>query len=117
LLEVAVSAWLTAHEYPAAEALECLSRWRLDGHPVTFWKHINGRNGARRDVGVLAELLRELHSLKAPENFQLPERDVLDRVRPRIESSQVPAADKRLLVETCERLESELAAVDSRSRR
>jgi transcriptional regulator with XRE-family HTH domain len=110
--EVAVSAWLTAHEYPAAEALELPQPLEVGGHPLTFWKHINGRNGARQDIGVLAELLRELHSLKAPEDFQLPERDVLDRVRPRIEWSQVPAADKRLLVETCERLESELAAVD-----
>ncbi|MCS7484409.1 phosphotransferase [Umezawaea endophytica] len=110
--EVAVSAWLVAHDFPAAEALELPQPLEVDGHPVTFWKHIHGRNGSRQDVGVLAELLRELHSLKAPEDFRLPERDVLDRVRPRIESSQVSAADKRLLVETCERLESELAAVD-----
>ncbi|PRY46617.1 phosphotransferase family protein [Umezawaea tangerina] len=110
--EVAVSGWLTAHRYPAAKVLELPQPLEVDDHPVTFWEHIDGRNGARQDVGVLAELLRDLHSLKAPEGFQLPKRDVLDRARPRIESSQVSAADKRLLLGTCERLEAELAAVE-----
>lgn len=110
--EVAVSGWLAGHGYPAAKVLGLSQPLEVDGHPVTFWEHIDGRNGGRQDVGVLAELLRELHSLKAPEDFQLPEQAVLDRVRPRIESSQVSDADKRLLIETCERLEAELAAVE-----
>jgi len=92
--EVAVSGWLAAHEYPAAKALGLPQPLEVDGHPVTFWEYIDGRNGARQDVEVLAELLRDLHSLKAPEDFQLPEQAVLDRVRPRIESSQVSDADK-----------------------
>ena len=60
--EVAVSGWLAAHEYPAAKALGLPQPLEVDGHPVTFWEHIDGRNGARQDVGVLAELLRDLHS-------------------------------------------------------
>lgn len=106
--EVAVAEWLSAHGFPAASTADFRQPLEVNNHPVTFWDYISSRNGGHGDIADLAALLAKLHSMPAPEGFRLPRHRVFDRVRPRIESSQVSSADKDLLLERCEQLEHEV---------
>ena len=110
--EVAVSHWLKEHDFPAARACDVSQPVAVDGHPVTFWRYIEGRTGTRADVATLGRLLRRLHATPAPSTFQLPAEDVLGRVRPRIEVAPVPASDKRFLLERWRELSQAVLELD-----
>jgi aminoglycoside phosphotransferase (APT) family kinase protein len=97
--EVAVARWLASLYFPAARACDISQPLQVAGHPVTFWQFIDGRRGARRDIALLGELLRRLHSLPRPAVFDLPGEDILGRVRERIETASVSAADKDFLLD------------------
>ncbi|MCA1604110.1 MAG: phosphotransferase, partial [Acidobacteria bacterium] len=79
-----------------------------DGHPVTFWHHIDGRVGARSDIRALGRLLRRLHAIPAPTEFTLPAEHILGRVWRRVEITPVPDADKRFLLGRFEELDQEV---------
>jgi aminoglycoside phosphotransferase (APT) family kinase protein len=77
-------------------------------HPVTFWRFINGRRGGRNDIVHLGALLRRLHRLPRPVMFDLPEEDILGRVRRRIDAASVSSEDKDFLVSRLGELAAEI---------
>ena len=48
--EVSVSRWLASSQFPAARVHQVAQPIEVSGHPVTFWRFINGRNGGRADI-------------------------------------------------------------------
>ena len=95
--EVSVSRWLASVQFPAARVRQVAQPIEVSGHPVTFWQFINGRNGSPADIARLGTLLRELHKMPRPTEFNLPDEDILGRVRRRIEKAPVSHADKEFL--------------------
>jgi Ser/Thr protein kinase RdoA (MazF antagonist) len=110
--EVAVARWLADHHFPAAEVCKISQPIQVADHPVTFWRFIDGRNGGRSDIAYLGALLRRLHKLPQPATFDLPEENILGRVRRRIDGGSVSSADKDFLLSRL----GELAAEVSRLR-
>lgn len=97
--EVAVARWLADHGFPAVRAYPGVAQpAEAAGRPVTFWEFVEGRNGNRSDVVVLAELLSRLHRLPHPQGFTLPADNPLGRVRRRLEMTSVTTADKEFLL-------------------
>src|SRR6266498_2712718 len=91
--EVNVSRWLAEMNFPAAEVAELMQPIEVDGHPVTFWRFIDGRDGDRSDIATLGLVLRQLHALPRPTKFRLPEENILGRVESRVATAPVPHAD------------------------
>jgi aminoglycoside phosphotransferase (APT) family kinase protein len=110
--EVHVSEWLTTQGFPTARLRDVPQPLSVDGHPVTFWRYIDGRPGERSDVGTLGRLLRELHSEPRPTAFDLPSVDTLDKVTGRIGLAPVAADDKQYLLRHCEELKATLRDLD-----
>jgi Ser/Thr protein kinase RdoA (MazF antagonist) len=95
--EVSVSRWLAGAQFPAAQVHLAAQPIAVSGHPVTFWRFIDGRDGSPADIAGLGALLRRLHTMPRPTEFDLPGEDILGRVRRRIEAAPVPATDKDFL--------------------
>ena len=52
--EVSVARWLASSGFPAAEVVSSLPQpIAVNGHPVTFWHAITGRDGNRADIAAL----------------------------------------------------------------
>jgi hypothetical protein len=79
--EVEVARWLADQQVTVAEVHEVAQPVAADGHPVTFWQFIDGREGNRSDTGTLGTVLRALHKLPRPDSFKLPNEDILGRVK------------------------------------
>lgn len=109
--EVAVAQWLAGAGIEAARTWDTEQPVEVDGHPVTFWQLIDGRNGGPGDVVELGSVLRRLHELPAPKSFSLPGDDPLGRVEPRIRAAPIPDEDRRFLAELLGRLREDLSAV------
>ncbi len=107
--EVAVAAWLDVCGVPAARTWPVAQPLDVDGHPVTFWRYIDGRRGAPGDVRALGELLRRVHALPRPDGFALPPEKVLGRVETRIERADVPPADRSFLLGLLDELAAAVA--------
>jgi Ser/Thr protein kinase RdoA (MazF antagonist) len=107
--EVAVSRWLERSGVPAARLHPVQQPHDVRGHPVTFWRYIDGRRGGPDDVRELAQLLRRIHRLPPPQDFALPAEQVLGRVRARIERAPVPADDQRFLLALLDELTAAVA--------
>lgn len=106
--EVNVSHWLAANALPAAVVLGLVQPIEVVGHPVTFWRFIEGRDGGPQDLGMLGDVLRRLHALPRPTSFKLPSEDVLGRVGSRVEAAPVPDGDKVFLRSLLADLKNEL---------
>jgi Ser/Thr protein kinase RdoA (MazF antagonist) len=86
-LEVRVAQWLAAEGFPAARVVDDIEQALVvSGHPVTFW-HLIEAGDREATYGELGGILRELHSLRVPEDLALPEFDVLGRSALRIENA------------------------------
>lgn len=109
--EVAVARWLENYQFPAAEVCEIPQPIQVADHPVTFWRFINGRRGGRNDIVHLGALLRRLHGLPRPTMFDLPEEDILGRVRGRIDAASVSSADKDFLLSRLGELAAEIPSL------
>jgi aminoglycoside phosphotransferase (APT) family kinase protein len=107
--EVAVASWLAGQGFSAARVYpDVVQPTEGAGRPVTFWEFIKGRDGDRGDIAVLAKLLSRLHQLSPPESFALPEDDPLGRVRGRLETATVSAADREFLLAQLDAIQAEL---------
>ena len=96
--EVSVSRWLADAQFPAARVHQAAQPIEVSGHPVTFWRFIDGRKGSLADIADLGALLRRLHSMHRPTEFDLPAEDILGRVHRRIEGAAVSDPDKEFLL-------------------
>ncbi len=110
--EVAVAEWLASSGVPAARTWPVEQPVEADGHPVTFWRFIDGRPGAPRDVRALGEVLRRIHGLPRPNSLTLPSQRPLSRVAGRVEQSDIPATDRAFLIELVEELAAALDTLD-----
>lgn len=108
LKEVDVAHLLSDHEFPATEACDIPQPIQVASHPVTFWRFIDGRRGGRGDITHLGALLRRLHELPRPTFFDLPEEDILGRVRARIDTAPVSSGDKVFLLNRLAELAAEI---------
>jgi aminoglycoside phosphotransferase (APT) family kinase protein len=106
--EVGVATWLADAGVAAARTWDVEQPIEVDGHPVTFWHFIDGRNGAPEDVAILGRLLRQFHELPRPTDTELPDEDVLGRVEPRIRRADIPAADREFLGQLLDELRREI---------
>lgn len=109
--EVSVSRWLASAHFPAAKVHQVTQPVEVLEHPVTFWQFIDGRNGAPRDIAHLGALLRRLHALPRPTGFDLPNEDILGRVRGRIDTAPVSSSDKDFLLCRFTELSAEVSAL------
>jgi len=109
--EVSVSRWLGRSQFPAARVREVAQPMEVSGHPVTFWQFIKGRNGGPADIAHLGTLLRRLHQMPRPAEFDLPGEDILGRVRGRIENAPVSPADKEFLLRRSRELTAEVSGL------
>jgi aminoglycoside phosphotransferase (APT) family kinase protein len=107
--EVAVARWLADQGFPAVRTFAGVAQpAEAAGRPVTFWEYIEGRDGDRCDIAVLAELLSRLHRLPRPDGFTLPPEDPLGRVRRRLEAASVTVSDRGFLLDRLKAVEAEL---------
>jgi aminoglycoside phosphotransferase (APT) family kinase protein len=107
--EVAVARWLASQGFPAVRVDAGVAQpVEAAGRPVTFWEFVDGRNGNRSDITVLADLLSWLHRLPPPEGFTLPPDDPLGRVPRRLEAASLSVPDKEFLRARLESLQAEL---------
>lgn len=103
--EVAVSRWLHTAGLQAAQVVETIEQpLAVDGHPVTFWHYIPGEPAPYARIGELGALLRQLHRTTPPAELDLPEQDILDRVKPRVEKAPIGDSDRRFLLTHLEEL-------------
>lgn len=107
--EVSVSRWLADSQFPAARVSKVPQPINVSGHPVTFWQYIDGREGDREDIAILGGLLRRLHQLPRPTTFNLPDENILGRVRSRIERATVSTQDKEFLLNRFEELSTDVS--------
>jgi Ser/Thr protein kinase RdoA (MazF antagonist) len=110
--EVNVARWLGERKFPAAELYNADQPITVNGHPVTFWKFIEGRIGEKRDIWTLGKVLQRLHRTPPPDNFDLPQENVLGRVQPRIEVAPIPKNDRDFLLERLSELNTRLPSLD-----
>jgi Ser/Thr protein kinase RdoA (MazF antagonist) len=109
--EVSVSRWLASSQFPAARVHPVAQPIEVFSHPVTFWRFINGRDSSLADVARLGTVLRRLHKIPKPTEFDLPDEDILGRVRRRIEEASVSPADKEFLLRRVHELTAEVSAL------
>ncbi len=110
--EVRVSRWLTSLGVPVVEALTDIRQpIEVDGRAVTFWRELPPHRSGT--VAELAELLRQLHGLPAPD-FELPLLAPFVRLRERIEEEAwLAESDRRWLLDRLADLTQEYAELPS----
>jgi aminoglycoside phosphotransferase (APT) family kinase protein len=108
--EVRVSRWLTTLGVPVVEALsEVQQPVEVGGRAVTFWRELPPHR--RGTVLELAELLRQLHGLPAPD-FELPSLAPFVRLKERIEETAwLAEADRHWLLAHLAELKVRYAAL------
>jgi Ser/Thr protein kinase RdoA (MazF antagonist) len=108
--EVHVAYWLADVGVPAIRPLDVPQPIQADGRVVTLWESATDRE----DYGTTAELgtiLRQLHSLQAPTDLELPQLAVFDRPLERINTAPGIREDDRSFLRS--RTEQLAAAYDS----
>lgn len=96
---VAVARWLESVDYPAVRALAFNQPIVIDGSAATFWEALSDGE-AYASVPEVAELLRWLHSLPAPNDLKLPDFKPFGKIDRRLESSQWLTDSDRAFLET-----------------
>ncbi|OLT22926.1 hypothetical protein BJF78_32680 [Pseudonocardia sp. CNS-139] len=111
--EVGVAEWFARSGIPAARSWPVPQPLDVDGHPVTFWRFIDGRRGSSDDVRALGKVLRRIHALPRPDGEFLPDtEDILGRVEARIASADIPASDRAFLLGRLRDLREAIPALD-----
>lgn len=109
--EVAVSRWLAGEGVPAARLLDDMDLLVTSERPVTFWQLIE-EAPRRATYGELGGVLRDLHSLKLPEELVLPSFSVFGRTELRIERVDgIPEGDRQFLRDRARELKDRLAGL------
>ncbi|MCD0485749.1 aminoglycoside phosphotransferase family protein [Streptacidiphilus sp. ASG 303] len=110
--EVEVSRWLADSGLPAAQVLPDVDQPVVAaGHPVTFWRFIEGAGhlASYRDLG---GLLRRLHDLPLPSGVEWPPFDVFGRSELRISKARgISDDDRAFLLDRLRELKADLSEV------
>lgn len=100
--QIDVARWLESVDFPATRALDVNQPMAADGRVVTFWESIS-RETVYAPIRDVAALIKRLHALATPVDFDLPELrpfgDVTDSL-PTFEG--LPPADAQFLRERVE---------------
>lgn len=108
---VRIAGWFAEHDVPAVRLFAGIEQpIRVGEHVATVWDVVpgGGRPARGRDLGAL---LKRIHRLPPP-SFDLPVWDPMDDVRRRVDDAEDIRDDDRLfLLNTCDRLRDELAAL------
>jgi aminoglycoside phosphotransferase (APT) family kinase protein len=87
LREVQAGRWLAMQAVPAVRPLESIEQpVMVDGHVVTFWQEVPGASTAR--TGELGDLLRQLHQLPLPADFEILPLDPFVRLDEHLASAE-----------------------------
>ncbi|MFG1819202.1 phosphotransferase [Kribbella sp. NPDC049174] len=115
LREVRTGRWLAAQGVPAVRPLDSIEQpATVDGHVVTLWHEVPGASMA--STAELAELLRQLHTLPVPTDFDIPALDPFVRVDEHLAAAEpaLNASDRSFLTERLGELQAEYARVSAR---
>ena len=115
LREVRTGRWLAAQGLPAVQPLESIEQpLSLDGHVVTLWHEIPDASMA--STSELAVLLRQLHELPMPTDFDIPALDPFVRLSEHLEAAEpaLSPTDRDFLAARLEELRAEYASVSDR---
>ncbi|TDW18908.1 aminoglycoside phosphotransferase family protein [Kribbella kalugense] len=107
LREVRTGRWLATQGLPAVEPLDSIQQpFGVDGHVVTLWHEIPEASMA--STAELAALLRQLHSLPVPTNFDIPALDPFVRLDEHLAAAEpeLNASDRGFLTERLEELKA-----------
>ncbi|WP_329483252.1 aminoglycoside phosphotransferase family protein [Kribbella sp. NBC_01484] len=114
LREVRTGRWLAAQGVPAVKPLESTDLpWSVDGHVVTIWHEVPDASMA--STAELAGLLRQLHTLPVPTNFEIPALDPFVRLEEHLAAADtaLSVGDHRFLAERLDQLRHEYAQVST----
>lgn len=112
LREVRTGRWLASQGVPAVQPLESIQQpLSIDGHVVTLWHEIPG--AAIASTSELAVLLRQLHSLPIPTDFDVPVLDPFVRLNEHLEAaeSELSTSDRNFLANRLEELKVDYTSV------
>ncbi|TDO54963.1 Ser/Thr protein kinase RdoA (MazF antagonist) [Kribbella sp. VKM Ac-2527] len=112
--EVRSGNWLAAQGVPAVRPVETIDQpVTTDGHVVTFWHEV--RDASMASTAELARLLRQLHHLPVPSNFEIPMLDPFVRLQEHLADAEpaLSGADSRFLAERLDELRHEYAQVSA----
>jgi Ser/Thr protein kinase RdoA (MazF antagonist) len=105
LREVRTGRWLATQGLPAVQPLESIEQpLSVDGHVVTLWHEIPGASIA--STSELAVLLRQLHGLPIPTDFDVPVLNPFVRLNEHLEAaeSELSSTDRDFLANRLEEL-------------
>jgi aminoglycoside phosphotransferase len=112
LREVRTGRWLAAQGVPAVRPLESIEQpVGVDGHVVTLWHEVPDASMA--STAELAELLRRLHTLPVPTDFDIPVLDPFVRLAEHLAAAapELDASDRSFLAERLEELQADYEGV------
>lgn len=110
--EVRTGRWLAAQGVPAVRPLESIEQpAAVDGHVVTLWHEVPDASMA--STAELAELLRQLHTLPVPTDFDIPALEPFVRLDEHLAAAEpaLNASDRTFLAGRLEELQSDYARV------
>jgi aminoglycoside phosphotransferase len=110
LREVLTGRWLAAQGVPAVRPLESIAQpLTVDGHVVTLWREISDASMA--SAAELADLLRQLHTLQVPTDFDIPALDPFVRLSEHLAAAKpmLNASDRGFLTKRIEELRADYA--------
>jgi aminoglycoside phosphotransferase (APT) family kinase protein len=108
LREIRTGRWLAAQGLPAVEPLESIQQpLSVDDHVVTLWHEIPQATMA--STAELAGLLRQLHELPVPSDFDIPVLDPFVRLDEHLEVAEpeLSASDRGFLANRLEELKAD----------
>ncbi|MFI5584556.1 phosphotransferase family protein [Amycolatopsis sp. NPDC051758] len=85
--QVDVARWLESEDFPANRALDITQPVDASGHPATFWVSVSEKEEYAA-IGQVAEIIRDLHRLRAPESLGLTEKRPFEEIEGRLEESR-----------------------------
>jgi len=112
LREVRTGRWLASQGVPAARPVETIDQpATVDGYVVTFWREV--LDASMASTAELAVLLRQLHSLPVPMDFDIPTLDPFVRLGEHLAAAEpvLKQSDRSFLTERLEELRTDYARV------
>ncbi|MET8848015.1 aminoglycoside phosphotransferase family protein [Amycolatopsis sp. NPDC004625] len=85
--QVGVARWLESEDYPANRVLDVRQPVDALGHPATFWVSVAEKE-AYASVAQVAEVIRDLHKLQAPDSLQLEQKQPFDEIAERLNAAR-----------------------------
>jgi aminoglycoside phosphotransferase len=114
LREVRTGRWLAVQGVPAVRPLDSIEQpLMVNGHVVTLWHEV--QDASMASTAELAELLRRLHTLPVPTDFDIPALDPFVRLDEHLAAAEptLNPSDRSFLTERLGELQAEYAQVSS----